>query len=252
MKVYFVGAGPGDPELLTLKADRLLRACRCCIYAGSLVNPEILKRLPPEAERHDSAGMDLPQIIAVMEQGRSQDIDVVRLHSGDPSIYGAIREQMNELDRLGITYEVVPGVSSFQAAAAALPAELTAPEISQTIILTRAAGRTPVPPEQELSELGRTRATLCLFLSVDQLERICAVLIPHYGADCPAAVIYRASWPDQQIIRGTLGDLAGQVRAAGIKKTAQILVGRALSRDIPASKLYDREFSHGYRQGRSE
>ncbi|MCU0580675.1 MAG: cobalt-precorrin-4/precorrin-4 C(11)-methyltransferase, partial [Desulfobacterota bacterium] len=215
-------------------------------------NPEILKRLPPEAERHDSAEMDLPQIIAVMEQGRSQDIDVVRLHSGDPSIYGAIREQMNELDRLGITYEVVPGVSSFQAAAAALPAELTAPEISQTIILTRAAGRTPVPPEQELSELGRTRATLCLFLSVDQLERICAVLIPHYGADCPAAVIYRASWPDQQIIRGTLGDLAGQVRAAGIKKTAQILVGRALSRDIPASKLYDREFSHGYRQGRSE
>jgi precorrin-4/cobalt-precorrin-4 C11-methyltransferase len=252
MKVYFVGAGPGDPDLLTLKADRLLRTCRCCIYAGSLVNPEILKRLPPEAERHDSAGMDLPQIIAVMEQGRSQGIDVIRLHSGDPSIYGAIREQMNELDRRGITYEVVPGVSSFQAAAAALPAELTAPEISQTIILTRAAGRTPVPPEQELSELGRTRATLCIFLSVDQLERISAELMPHYGSDCPAAVICRASWPDQQIIRGTLGNLAGQVRAAGIKKTAQILVGRALSRDIPASKLYDREFSHGYRQGRSE
>jgi precorrin-4/cobalt-precorrin-4 C11-methyltransferase len=252
MKVFFIGAGPGDPELLTLKADRILRSCRCCIYAGSLVNPEVLKRLPEDAERYDSARMDLPEIIAVMEQGRSRGIDVVRLHSGDPSIYGAIREQMNELDRLGIAYEVVPGVSSFQAAAAALPAELTAPEISQTIILTRASGRTPVPPEQELSELGRSRATLCIFLSVDQLERISNTLIPHYGADCPAAVIYRASWPDQRIIRGTLADLVEQVRDAGIKKTAQILVGRALSRDIPASKLYDREFSHGYRRGRSE
>jgi precorrin-4/cobalt-precorrin-4 C11-methyltransferase len=252
MKVFFIGAGPGDPELLTLKADRILRSCRCCIYAGSLVNPEVLKRLPEDAERYDSARMDLPEIIAVMEQGRSRGIDVVRLHSGDPSIYGAIRELMNELDRLGIAYEVVPGVSSFQAAAAALPAELTAPEISQTIILTRASGRTPVPPEQELSELGRSRATLCIFLSVDQLERISNTLIPHYGADCPAAVIYRASWPDQRIIRGTLADLVEQVRDAGIKKTAQILVGRALSRDIPASKLYDREFSHGYRRGRSE
>jgi precorrin-4/cobalt-precorrin-4 C11-methyltransferase len=252
MKVYFVGAGPGDPELLTLKADRILRSCRCCVYAGSLVNPEILRRLPQDAERYDSAGMDLPQIIEVMERGRNGGFDVVRLHSGDPSIYGAIREQMNELDRLGIAYEVVPGVSSFQAAAAALPAELTAPEISQTIILTRAAGRTPVPPEQELSELGRTRATLCIFLSVDQLERISAALIPHYGSDCPAAVIYRASWPDQKIIRGTLDDIAGQVRDGGIKKTAQILVGRALSRDLPASKLYDRKFSHGYRRSRGE
>jgi precorrin-4/cobalt-precorrin-4 C11-methyltransferase len=251
MKVYFVGAGPGDPELLTLKADRILRGCRCCIYAGSLVNPEILRRLPPDAERHDSAGMALPEIVAVMEQGRSRDMDVVRLHSGDPSIYGAIREQMNELDRLGIAYEVVPGVSSFQAAAAALPAELTAPEISQTIILTRASGRTPVPPEQELSELGRTRATLCIFLSVDQLERITAALIPHYGGGCPAAVVYRASWPDQKTIRGTLNDIAEKAGSAGITKTALILVGRALARDVPASKLYDREFSHGYRQGRS-
>ncbi|MBI5583432.1 MAG: precorrin-4 C(11)-methyltransferase [Deltaproteobacteria bacterium] len=251
MKVYFVGSGPGDPELLTLKGDRILRSCRCCIYAGSLVNPEILERLPPDAERHDSAGMDLPEIIEVMEQGRARGIDVVRLHSGDPSIYGAIREQMNELDRRDIAYEVVPGVSSFQAAAAALPAELTAPEISQTIILTRASGRTPVPPEQELSELGRTRATLCIFLSVDQVERVPAALIPHYGADCPAAVVYRASWPDQKTIRGTLNDIAGQVKNASIKKTALILVGQALARDLPVSKLYDREFSHGYRQGRS-
>ena len=252
MKVYFVGAGPGDPELLTLKADRILRSCRCCIYAGSLVNPEILNRLPDGADRYDSAQMALPEIIEVMNQNRSRGIDVVRLHSGDPSIYGAIQEQMNELDRLGIAYEVVPGVSSFQAAAAALPTELTAPEVSQTIILTRVSGRTPVPPEQELGELGRTRATLCIFLSVDQLERITETLIPHYGVDCPAAVVYRASWPDQKLVRGTLDTIAAQVRAEGFKKTALILVGRALARDLPASKLYDQAFSHGYRQGRTE
>ena len=252
MKVYFVGAGPGDPELLTLKADRILRGCRCCIYAGSLINPEILKRLPEEAERYDSAKMDLPEIIKIIEQARSQEIDVVRLHSGDPSIYGAIREQMNELDLLAIPYEVVPGVSSFQAAAAALPTELTAPEVSQTIILTRTSGRTPVPEEQQLKELARSKATLCIFLSVDRLNEISAELIPHYGADGPAAVVYRASWPDQKVIRGTLADIAGQVEKAGIKKTALILVGPALSRRIPASKLYDQAFSHGYRKARPE
>ncbi len=252
MKVYFVGAGPGDPELLTLKADRLLRGCRCCIYAGSLINPEILMRLPKEAERYDSAKMDLPEIITIIEQARVQGSDVVRLHSGDPSIYGAIREQMNELDLLDIPYEVVPGVSSFQAAAAALPAELTAPEISQTIILTRVSGRTPVPEEQQLRELARSKATLCIFLSIDRLAEITGELIPHYGADGPAAVVYRASWPDQKVIQGTLADIAAQVEKAGIKKTALIIVGQALSRRIPASKLYDQAFSHGYRRARPE
>ena len=252
MKVYFVGAGPGDPELLTLKADRILRGCRCCIYAGSLINPEILKRLPEDAERYDSAKMDLPEIIKIIEQARTRGNDVVRLHSGDPSIYGAIREQMNELDLLGIPYEVVPGVSSFQAAAAALPTELTAPEVSQTIILTRVSGRTPVPEAQQLKELARSQATLCIFLSVDRLAEIAADLIPHYGADGPAAVVYRASWPDQKVIRGTLADIADQVEKAGVKKTALILVGPALSRRIPASKLYDQAFSHGYRKARPE
>lgn len=252
MKVHFIGAGPGDPELLTLKADRILRGCRCCIYAGSLVNPEILKRLPEEAQRFDSAKLDLPEIMALIENARTQGSDVVRLHSGDPSIYGAIREQMNELDLRGIPYEVVPGVSSFQAAAAALPTELTAPEVSQTIILTRVSGRTPVPEEQQLRELARTRATLCIFLSVDRLAEITATLIPQYGAECPAAVVYRASWPDQKVIRGTLADIADQVEKAGIKKTALILVGQALSRHIPASKLYDQAFSHGFRKARPE
>ena len=157
MKVIFVGAGPGDPDLLTLKAQKLLRRCRCCIYAGSLVSPAVIALLPRKARKHDSAQLALGEIIAICRKARDQGMDVVRLHSGDPSIYGAIREQMNELDRLGIAYEVVPGVSSFQAAAAALKTELTAPEVSQTIILTRVAGRTGVPREQSLSRLALSR-----------------------------------------------------------------------------------------------
>jgi len=250
MKVYFVGAGPGDPDLLTVKAERLLRSCRCCIYAGSLVSPEVVALLPPSAERHDSAELTLAQVVALYREAQKRDVDVVRLHSGDPAIYGAIREQMNELDKLGIAHEVVPGVSSFQAAAAALGVELTAPEVAQTIILTRTSGRTPLPPEQEIGRLAQSHATLCIFLSAPKLEEITATLAPHYGRDCPAAVVYRASWPDQKIIKGTLADIAGKTKAAGIEKTAMVLVGRALSRDVPASKLYDASFTHGYRQGK--
>jgi precorrin-4/cobalt-precorrin-4 C11-methyltransferase len=249
MKVYFVGAGPGDPDLLTVKAGRMLRECRICIYAGSLVSPGVLALLPPEAETHDSATLNLDEISALFRDARKRDIDVVRLHSGDPSIYGAIGEQMQELDRLGVDYEVVPGVSSFQAAAAALRCELTAPEISQTITLTRTSGRTPLPEEQELDALAKTRATLCIFLSAHKTKAAAETLARHYGGDCPAAVVYRASWPDQQIIRGTLADIAETVAAAGIKKTAMIIVGRALSGAAPASKLYDPGFVHGYRTG---
>ena len=157
MKVFFAGAGPGDPELLTIKAERMLRNCRICIYAGSLVSPAVLGLISQDAERHDSAGMSLEEIISVCKDAQARGIDVVRLHSGDPSIYGAIREQMNELDRLGIAYEVIPGVSAFQASAAALQVELTAPEVSQTIILGRTSGRTPLPAEQELEKLARDR-----------------------------------------------------------------------------------------------
>lgn len=248
MKVYFVGAGPGDPELLTRKAERLLRTCRCCIYAGSLVSPEVRSLIPEGAEKFDSAGLSLERIIAICSQAREKGLDVIRLHSGDPSIYGAIGEQMHALDRLGIAYEVIPGVSSFQAAAAALKTELTAPEVSQTIILTRTSGRTPLPKEQELDSLARSKATLCIFLSVDQMETIAQTLILHYGATCPAAVVYRASWPDQKLIRGTLEDLPDRVRAEGIRKTALILVGPALGAWQTASKLYDQEFTHGFRQ----
>jgi len=247
--VTFVGAGPGDPDLMTLKAARLLRECQCCIYAGSLVSPEVIGLLPESCEKHDSAEMTLAQTTEACREAVARGLSVVRLHSGDPSIYGAIREQMNELDTLGIAYEVVPGVSSFQASAAALKTELTAPEVSQTIILTRDSGRTPLPPEQELSKLGAAHATLCVFLSVQGIGKVVAALLPHYGATCPAAVVYRASWPDQQIVRGTLADIAEKVRQAGISRTAMIVVGQALKRDIPVSKLYDAEFTHGYRKG---
>ncbi|MGD9420321.1 MAG: precorrin-4 C(11)-methyltransferase [Verrucomicrobiota bacterium JB025] len=250
MKVTFVGAGPGDPELLTLKAARLLRECRCCVYAGSLVSPEVLALLPADAETHDSAGMTLEETTAVCKDASERNIDVVRLHTGDPSIYGAIREQMEELDKLGIDYDVVPGVSSFQAAAAALRAELTAPEVSQTIILTRTSGRTPMPAGQELEEMARTHATLCVFLSVHQMPKVAATLATHYGADCPVAVVYRASWPDQLIVKGTAADIAEKVAAAGIGKTAMIVAGRALEWSGAVSRLYDAGFSHGYRDAK--
>jgi precorrin-4/cobalt-precorrin-4 C11-methyltransferase len=249
MKVIFVGAGPGNPELLTVKAARLLRSCRCCIYAGSLVSPRVLAMLPADAEKHDSAALALPQIVELCREAKKRNINVVRLHSGDPSIYGAIREQMNELDKLGIGYEVVPGVSSFQAAAAALKTELTAPEVSQTIILTRTSGRTPLPPEQELERLAQTRATLCLFLSAAKLGDITRALAKHYGRDCPIAVVYRASWPDQKIVRGTLANIVAKMAKLDIHKTAMIIVGRALERDIPVSKLYNAAFTHGCRKG---
>jgi precorrin-4/cobalt-precorrin-4 C11-methyltransferase len=248
MKVIFVGAGPGDPELLTVKAARLLQSCRCCIYAGSLVSPQVLALLPHEAEKWDSATLTLEQTTDLYRQARDRQIDVARLHSGDPSIYGAIREQMQELDKLGIEYEVVPGVSSFQAAAAALKTELTAPEISQTIVLTRTAGRTPLPSSQELDQLARTQATLCLFLSVHKICEVVRLLAGHYGSDCPIAVVYRASWPDQKVICGTLADIAAKMTAEEINRTAMIVVGRALERcPGPVSRLYSHDFSHGYR-----
>jgi precorrin-4/cobalt-precorrin-4 C11-methyltransferase len=250
MKVYFIGAGPGDPELLTLKAQRLLSTCPICIYAGSLINPAVLEHLPAGAERHDSASLSLEEMVALFENAKERDLDVARLHSGDPSIYGAIREQMNELDGLGIEYEVIPGVSSFQAAAAALCTELTAPEISQTIILTRTAGRTPMPEDQDLLKLAESRATLCIFLSAHKIAEVAATLAGPYGSQCPAAVVFHASWPDQLVLRGTLADIGAQAEAAGISKTAMIVVGQALSRDIPASKLYDATFGHEFRQAR--
>jgi precorrin-4/cobalt-precorrin-4 C11-methyltransferase len=251
MKVFFVGAGPGDPDLLTVKARRLLENCGICIYAGSLVSPHVMELLPETAESHDSAALDLEEIVALFQDAHTRDVDVVRLHTGDPSIYGAIGEQMNELDRIGIQYEVVPGVSSFQAAAAALKTELTMPEVSQTIILTRTSGRTPMPSDQDLETLARSRSTLCIFLSTHKIQEVADTLAEYYGKDCPAALVYRASWPDELVIRGTLADIGDKTSSSGIRKTAMILVGHALGDDTPASKLYDSEFSHEYRHGKT-
>jgi len=249
MKIYFVGAGPGDPDLLTVKAERLLKNCTICIYAGSLVSPGVIGLIPAAAKKYDSAGLSLAEIIGLCREAKEKDQDVIRLHSGDPSLYGAIGEQMSELDKLGIDYEVVPGVSSFQAAAAALCTELTAPEISQTVILTRTAGRTPLPESQELSRLAETGATLCIFLSVHKIREIVEQLLPAYGPQCPAAVVHRASWPEQLTLRGRLADIAGRVEEAGLQSTTMIIVGEALSRNLPSSRLYSEDFSHGFRAG---
>jgi precorrin-4/cobalt-precorrin-4 C11-methyltransferase len=251
MTVYFLGAGPGDPELLTGKALRLLRECRFCVFAGSLISPEVLDLLPGDAERHDSARLTLGETISLIQQAHGRNLDVIRLHSGDPTIYSAIGEQMDALDALNIDYEVVPGVSSFQAAAASLKVELTVPECSQTVILGRLGGRTPVPDTQSLDRLGATRSTLCLFLSAHKLPEVVSTLLPFYGVDCPAAVVYRASRPDQRIVRGCLGELAQQVADAGISRTALILVGQALCRGGPTSRLYHPEFAHGYRRAKA-
>ncbi len=249
MKVYFVGGGPGDPELMTIKAGRLIESCKVCIYAGSLVSDEVIAMIPDNAEKHDSAKMNLDDTSKVIKNASDNGADVVRLHSGDPSIYGAIGEQMRELDKLNIDYEVVPGVSSFQASAAAVKKELTAPEVSQTIILTRIAGRTPVPDEQDLALLGKSKATLCVFLSVSKIGDVADKLKESYGAACPVKVVYRASWPDQQIIEGTLIDIHERVKARAITKTAMIIIGWALDDGNEAvSKLYDKNFSHEYRK----
>ena len=248
MKVFFTGAGPGDPELLTVKARKLLEQARVCIWAGSLINPQILSLLPPECEIHDSAPLNLAEIIGLIEGAARRGLDVIRLHTGEPALYGAIAEQMRELRARGIAYEIVPGISAFQAAAAALQRELTAPEVAQAVVITRSSGRTPLPAGQELSAFARTGATLCIYLSAHKLSEVCAELTQHYGPDCPAALVYKASWPQERIFESTLSALPGQVAAGGgeLERTAIILVGRALAGGA-ASKLYDAAFSHGSR-----
>ncbi|HHV39637.1 MAG TPA: precorrin-4 C(11)-methyltransferase, partial [Tepidimicrobium sp.] len=207
--IYFIGAGPGDPELITVKGANLISQCQVIIYAGSLVNLEVVNKYKDEdAVVYDSAKMDLEDIIDVMKKATEEGKDVARVHTGDPSIYGAIREQMEQLKKLDIPYEVIPGVSSFTAAAAVLKQELTVPEVSQTVIVTRAEGRTPVPVEENLSALAKARATMAIFLSVGRIEKVVEELIPSYGDDTPVAVIYKASWEDEQIVLGTLKDIA--------------------------------------------
>ncbi|GAB6086050.1 precorrin-4 C(11)-methyltransferase [Alkaliphilus crotonatoxidans] len=249
-KVYFIGAGPGDPELITMKGHRLIQQADIIIYAGSLVNPEVLAGRKPNARVFNSAGMTLEEVIAVMEAAARDNQIVARVHTGDPSIYGAIREQMDRLDQMSIDYEVIPGVSSFVASAAALKKELTLPDVSQTVILTRLEGRTPVPETEALGALAAHGATMAIFLSVHMIDQVVQELLTGYSEDTPVAVVQRASWKDEKIVIGTLKTISDQVQRAGIKKTAQILVGHFLGDQYSLSKLYDSQFSHEYRSSK--
>ncbi|GGL68839.1 precorrin-4 C(11)-methyltransferase [Wenxinia marina] len=242
MTVFFVGAGPGDPELLTLKAARIIAACPVCLYAGSLVPAEVVAGAPDGARVLDTAPMTLDETHAEIVAAHGRGEDVARVHSGDPSLYGAIAEQIRRLKADCIPYEIVPGVPAWAAAAAALGQELTIPEVAQSVVLTRMAMKsTAMPPGETLEAFGRTGATLAIHLGIRALREIERTLAPLYGADCPVAVVYRASWPDQQIIRGTLSDIHAKVRAAKITRTALVLVGPALGdrAAFPDSALYD-------------
>lgn len=251
MKIYIIGAGPGDPGLLTVRGAALIARCPVVLYTGSLVPREVLATARPDARVLDSSAMTLDEITQVFVDAQDANHDVARVHTGDPVIFGSTAEQMRRLDKLGIPYEIVPGVSSFTAAAAALGKELTLPELSQTVILTRASGRTEVPEGEELAELAKHRATLALFLSITLLDEVVAALVPSYGEDCPVAVVHKASCPDQKIVTGTLADIRERVREARIKTQAMILVGHVLtSTDFADSRLYDPTFSHRHRKAK--
>ena len=251
MIVHLIGAGPGAADLITLRGRDLIAACPVCLYAGSLVPDEVVGFASADARVIDTAPMNLDEIMAEIEAAQARDEDVARVHSGDPSIYGAIGEQIRRLKALGIDYDITPGVPAFAASAAILGVELTLPDISQTVILTRTTMKSSAMPSgEELEILGKSGATLAIHLSVRNLRTVCRDLIPNYGEDCPVAVIYRVTWPDQQIIRGTLADIREKVRAAKLTRTALILVGRVLdTNDATDSRLYAPDHRHILRHG---
>lgn len=245
-QVYFIGAGPGDPDLITVKGRRLIEACPLVLYAGSLVPPALVAVAGRGARVIDTAPLTLDEIIAHMEEAIGQGQDVARVHSGDPSIYGAIGEQMRRLDKLGIAYEVVPGVPAFAAAAALLKQELTLPELSQSIIITRTEGAaSPMPDGEDLATLAQAQATMAIHLSIRNIHKVTAALTPVYGPDCPVVVAFRVGWPDQALIRGTLSDIKAKVKQSGLTRTALILVGRVLTAaDFADSRLYHADHRH--------
>lgn len=246
--VHFVGAGPGAVDLITVRGQRLIREADVILYAGSLVNPALLKEAKESCEIHNTAVMTLDEVLSVMERSAAEGKRIVRLHTGDPSIYGAIREQMDALDRMQIPYEVCPGVSSFCGAAAAMKTEYTLPEVSQTVIITRAEGRTTVPKRERLSALAAHGATMVLFLSAGLLQQVKSELLTGgYGPDTPCAIVYKATWPEEQIVRGVLNKLPEMAEKAGIRKTALILVGDFLGDEYALSRLYAPDFATEYR-----
>ena len=248
--VHFVGAGPGAPDLITLRGEELLRTADCVIYAGSLVNPALLGLTKEGCAVYNSAEMTLEQVLAVMKAQEAAQHRTVRLHTGDPCLYGAVREQMDALDEAGIPYESTPGVSSFCGAAAALDAEYTLPGVSQSVIITRLAGRTPVPERESLAALAAHGATMVIFLSAGMLPGVQQALLEGaYTQETPAALVYKASWPEEKVVRCTVGTLADCGRENGISRTALVLVGDFLGRQYDRSRLYDPTFTTGYRQG---
>lgn len=248
--VHFVGAGPGAPDLITLRGAQLLKQADVIIYAGSLVNPALLELAKADCRIYNSAEMTLEQVLAVMVEANAQGRDVVRLHTGDASIYGAIREQIDELDKLGIDWDDTPGVSSFFGAAAALGAEYTLPGVSQSVIITRMAGRTPVPERESLEHMAAHGASMVIFLSAGMLEQVQQALLKGaYTESTPAAIVYKATWPEEKIVRCTVGTLAQSGAAEGIRKTALIMVGDFLSCSYERSKLYDPAFTTEFREG---
>jgi precorrin-4/cobalt-precorrin-4 C11-methyltransferase len=248
--VYFVGAGPGNKELITVRGMKLLSLADCIIYAGSLVNPELLEYAKSGCEFYNSAKMTLEEVMEIMLKNEQAGMVTVRLHTGDPSLYGAIREQIDILTENGIPFEIIPGVSSFAGAAAVLGAEYTLPGVSQTVILTRMEGRTPVPERESILHLAKIRASMAIFLSGSMLEELSKNLIEGgYPKDTPAAIVYKATWPDEKIIRTTIEGLAAAGANDNISKTAIILVGDFLGKEYERSFLYNPEFSHGYRTG---
>lgn len=251
MTVHFIGAGPGAPDLITVRGRDLIAACPVCLYAGSLVAPEILGWCPAGARIVDTAPLDLDAIVAEIEAAHARGQDVARLHSGDLAIWSALAEQMRRLDRLGIPYTVTPGVPAFSAAAAVLRRELTVPGLAQSVVLTRSSGRASAMPERErLASFAQTGATLALHLSIHVVEALAAELMPFYGADCPAAVVFRATWPDERVIRGTLATIAEEVAQAGLERTALILVGPALDPGaFRESALYAPDYDRRFRPG---
>lgn len=251
--ITFVGAGPGAEDLITVRGQRLLQSADVVIYAGSLVNPGLLSLCRKECEIYNSAKMTLEEVMEVMERGEKEKKEIVRLHTGDPCLYGAIREQMDELDRCGISFEVCPGVSSFCGAAAALEAEYTLPGISQSVVITRMAGRTPVPEKESIRSFAAHQSTMVIFLSTGMLRQLSEELIRGgYPADTPAAIVYKATWPEEKVLRCTVADLAETAEAENVTKTALIVVGRVLDGKYERSKLYDPSFTTEFRKASAD
>ena len=249
--IHFVGAGSGAPDLITVRGKNLLEQADVVIYAGSLVNPELLKCCKPECGIYNSAKMTLDEVITVMDGAEKAGKTTVRLHTGDSSIYGAIKEQMDALDRLGYAYDVTPGVSSFCGAAAALQAEYTLPGVSQSVIITRMAGKTPVPEKESIASFAAHQATMVIFLSTGLLKELSAELISGgYGPETPAAIVYKATWPEEKVVRGTVAQLYEMAQANHIRKTALIIVGRILDTEYDLSRLYAPDFSTEFREAK--